>query len=77
MAANGTGLPTSERERIFEVFKRAHGGDYPGTGIGLAFCKRIVNHQGGRIWVESSVGEGSRFCFTLPVQSPRADDRHE
>ncbi len=77
MADNGIGVPASEREKIFEVFKRAHSGDYPGTGIGLAFCKRIVSHHGGRIWVESSVGEGSRFCFTLPIQSPRADDRHE
>lgn len=68
VADNGIGIPAAEQDKIFEVFKRAHRGDYPGTGIGLAFCKRIVDHHGGRIWVESTEGEGSRFCFTLPLR---------
>jgi len=64
---NGIGIAAHEHRRIFEAFKRAEGNNAPGTGIGLAFCQRIVDHHGGRIWVESSLGEGSRFCFTLPI----------
>jgi light-regulated signal transduction histidine kinase (bacteriophytochrome) len=55
---------------IFGVFKRLYSGrEYPGTGIGLATCKRIVEIHGGLIWVESQVGEGTTFYFRLPAQA--------
>ena len=63
---NGIGIPADHRERIFGVFKRLHGRNVPGNGIGLAICQRIISHYAGRIWVESQEGLGSTFIFTLP-----------
>jgi signal transduction histidine kinase len=65
---NGIGMAAEDTERIFQPFRRLHGEEsYPGTGIGLAICERIVRQHGGRIWAISRPGEGSVFSFTLPA----------
>jgi PAS domain S-box-containing protein len=70
VADNGMGIDPKYHRQIFGVFKRLHGVSIPGTGIGLAICQRVVERYGGRIWVESELNHGARFCFTLPVVAP-------
>ena len=68
VADNGIGIPPGKTEHIFTMFQRLHTREeYPGLGIGLAVCKRIVERHGGRIWVESKQGEGACFYFSLPT----------
>ena len=73
----GPGIPESQHERIFEEFQQVDGSSTRakgGTGLGLAIAKKIIELHGGRIWVESVVGKGSTFTFSLPVRTERREE---
>lgn len=67
VADNGMGIDAAYHDRIFGLFKRLHGRNIPGIGLGLAICRKIVERHGGAIWVESEAGHGATFRFTLPA----------
>jgi signal transduction histidine kinase len=71
---NGIGFDQSATERLFRPFQRLHGNEYPGTGMGLAICARLVNHYGGAIGATSAPGRGSTFYFTVPGENCKKED---
>lgn len=68
---NGPGIEPALQCRLFNPFKRLHGNEHPGNGLGLAFCKKAIAWHGGRVWLESAPGMGSTFYFTLPLSEGR------
>ncbi len=69
---NGIGIPEEFVDKVFVIFQRLHGRSvYTGTGVGLAICKKIVEHYGGAIWIDTSYTDGTRFEFTLPIAAPQ------
>jgi two-component system sensor histidine kinase/response regulator len=74
---NGLGIRKDHHQRIFELFSRLNSNQhYTGSGTGLAICKKIVERRGGSIWVESELGEGSTFYFTIPLDVPTTGAIH-
>lgn len=65
---NGPGIEPQYKEKVFDMFRRLHGREYPGVGIGLSLCRRIIERHKGRIWLESEAGQGTTFYFTIPIK---------
>ncbi len=76
VADNGIGIDEAYAERVFVIFQRLHAKElYPGTGIGLALCKKIVEFHGGRIWIDTAAPHGTTVCWTLPIHQEHTDRR--